>query len=194
MRFGYSRHSVLGLIIILIIIICLIIAGVLGWMLLGKNGGEDDGKIGLNVTAGTVKVDIEDVSGESLVGSTFDFQLPEGETEVIFAPGYEYYTEGFRIRNEGNLEIKYNIFISDDEEVDAGAFAEAFDVYITTDPENLESAERLTTYSGVLKRDAASEVCYIVVCMKNGAENEFQGRTFTGIGITVHATQSNATD
>lgn len=195
MRYGYSRHPILGPILIIIIILLVIGAAVLGWMLLGKGGtGEDDGKIGINVTSGKVKVDIEDLEGNSLLDQAFDFQLPEGETEVIFAPGYTYFTEGFRIRNEGNLAIKYNIFTTGDEEVDGAAFAEAFDLYITNNPENLDEAEKLSTYSGTLARNGLSEACYLVITMKPDASDEFQDRTFTGIGITVHATQANAPD
>ena len=187
MRFGYSRHSFLSFILIIIIVLLVAGGAVLGFMLLGDKDGEDDGKIGVNVTSGKVKIDIEDVHGTSLIDQAFDFVLPEGESEVVFAPG-------FRIRNEGNLEIKYNVFITGDESVDAADFAEAFDLYITTDPDNLESAQKLSTYSSVLKKNTASEVLYLVVCMKDGAGDDFQDRTFTGIGITVHATQSNAPD
>ena len=191
MRLGYSRHSILAPILIGVIALCVTAIGVLTWALF-RVGADDDGKIGTNVTSGKVKVDIEDTEGNSLVGGAFEFVTPEGEDEVVFAPGFTYYTEGFRVKNEGNLEIKYRIFISEDEAIDMTAFAEAFDFYITTDPESIDGAQKLTAFTGTLDEGELSEVYYLVISMKPDASDEFQDRTFTGIGITVHATQSNA--
>lgn len=200
MRYGYKRHSLLTPILIIVIILCLAAVAVLTWALF-RYRADDDGKIGTNVTSGKVKVDIEDLDGNSLVGDVFEFVLPEGEEEALFAPGYTYYTEGFRIKNEGNLDIKYRVFISEDDSIDSTAFAQAFDFYITKDVSNItktgtneNSGEKLTTYTGALDRSELSDVYYLVITMKPDAGDEFQSRTFTGIGITVHATQTNATE
>lgn len=191
MKYGYSRHSVLAPILIGVIVVCVAAIGVLTWALF-RVGAGDDGKIGTNVTSGKVKIDIEDTDGNSLIGDAFEFVTPDGSESVIFAPGYTYHTEGFRVRNEGNLEIKYRVSVSEDESINSTAFAEAFDVYITKDPNNLDTAEKLTTFAGSLNVNATSDVYYLVVAMKDNASDEFQDRTFTGIGITVHATQVNA--
>ena len=37
-----------------------------------------------------------------------------------------------------------------------------------------------------------SETYYLVIRMKETAGNEFQNKTYTGIGITVYAVQGNA--
>jgi len=68
-------------------------------------------------------------------------------------------------------------------------FSEAFDFYVTTDPENLENAVRMLEFSGVLDVGQSSETFYIVVSMNEEAGNEFMDLTFSGIGITVNATQ-----
>ncbi len=193
MRYGYRRHSILAPILIGVIVLCVVAIGVLTWALF-RVGAGDDGKIGTNVTSGKVKIDIENTEGKSLIGDVFKFVTPEGEDSVVFAPGYTYYTEGFRVKNEGNLNIKYRIFITEDESIDVTAFAEVFDFYLTTDPTSLDGAEKLTSYTGALNKGKTSEVYYLVITMKEDASDEFQDKTFSGIGITVHATQSNAPD
>ena len=193
MRYGYRRHSILAPILIIVIVLCVVAIGILTWALF-RVGADDDGKIGTNVTSGKVKVDIENLNGESLIGDVFKFVTPDGEDSVIFAPGLTYYTEGFRVKNDGNLDIKYRVFISEDETIDNQAFQEAFDFYLTTDISNPDNLQGLNSYTGSLDKNESSVVYYLVVRMKETAGNEFQDRTFTGIGITVHATQSNSTE
>ena len=187
MRYGYRRHSILATILIIIIILCIVAIAILTWALFRK-GGLDDGKIGTNVTSGKVKVDIEDESGVSKVGDVFEFVHEEGE-EVIFAPGRTFRTEGFRVKNEGNLTFKYIISVSKDFGKDYSAFIEAFDFYLTNDPTSLDGALKLTDYDGILAPGDESELYYLVITMKEEAGNEFQDKVFTGIGVTVHATQ-----
>ena len=190
MRYGYRRHSILSIILFIIIILCIVAIAILTWLLF-RTGGLDDGKIGTNVTSGKVKIDIEDTSGVSKIGDVFEFAHEEGE-DVIFAPGMTYYTEGFVVKNEGNLTIKYLISVSKDFGTNYEAFKKAFDFYITTDPENLEGAQKLTDYEGTLTPGQTSVNYYLVITMKEDAGNEFQDKIFTGIGITVTATQINA--
>ena len=191
MRYGYRRHSILATILIIVIILCIVAIAILTWALF-RTGGLDDGKIGTNVTSGKVKVDIENTEGESMVGDVFHFVTVNGNDEVIFAPGLSYYTEGFWVRNEGNLSIKYIISISRDYGTDYEACLEAFDFYITTDVTNLDGATKLTELSGTLTPGATTDIYYLVVTMKEDAGNEFQDKVFTGIGVTVTATQINA--
>lgn len=191
MRYGYRRHSILSIIFFIIIILCIVAIAILTWALF-RTGGLDDGKIGTNVTSGKVKVDIENAKGESMVGDVFKFVTDDESEEVIFAPGYTFYTEAFTVKNEGNLTIKYLITVSKDYGTDYAAFKKAFDFYITTDPNNLDEALKLTDYEGTLAPGKNSENYYLVITMKEDAGNEFQDKIFTGIGITVTATQINA--
>ena len=196
MRYGYRRHSILAPILIIVIVLCIVAIGILTWALF-RVGADDDGKIGTNVTSGKVKVDIINANGDSLIGDAFKFVTDGEEDSVIFAPGLMYYTEGFYVKNDGNLDIKYRVFISEDESIDNTAFQEAFDFYLVTDISQigtLENAEKLNSYTGSLDKNKTSGVYYLVIRMKETAGNEFQDRTFSGIGITVHATQSNSTE
>ena len=70
---------------------------------------------------------------------------------------------------------------------------EAFDIWITTDPANPQSAMPLIPFVGFLDtvEHRESDTYYLYIRMKESAGNEFQGKTYSGIGITVYAVQGN---
>ena len=144
-----------------------------------------------NATSGDLEVGIVDADDptQSLVGQVLDFVTEDGE--VLFEPGALYYTKGFRVANLGDISMDYIIYISKDKDV-AADFSTAFEVWITTNPTTREMSERLQEFEGSLKPEQSSEIYYLVFRMKETAGNEFQDRTFTGVGITVCAVQGNA--
>lgn len=151
-----------------------------------------DGKIGINATSGSVKVDIVDTSDEpeSLVGKVLDFMTTSNKNEILFEPGATYYTEGFRVQNNSSIPVNFLIYISEDETVSA-EFFEAFDVWLTTDPSDRYNMEKMQEFRGELAVGQTSGVYYLVFHMKEDATNEFKNQTFTGVGITVCAVQGN---
>ncbi|MBE7068064.1 MAG: hypothetical protein E7381_02045 [Clostridiales bacterium] len=152
----------------------------------------NDGKIGINATAGDVKVDIVDISDnpQTLVGDVLNFQTSSNKKEILFEPGATYYTEGFRVKNLGNIPINFILYVSEDGKTSKD-FADAFDVWITTNPDDIQNAEKLREFSGRLEVGQSSGAYYLVFKMKETAGNEFQDRSFTGVGITVNAVQGN---
>ena len=69
-------------------------------------------------------------------------------------------------------------------------FEEAFEFYVTTDPENDDASVQMLSFEGTLAPGATSETYYVVIIMKEDAGNEFQDKLFNGIGIQVNATNS----
>lgn len=196
MRFGHhiyddteARQKRTIIILIAIISFCVVCIGGLTWALFAS--GSEDGTIGVNVTTGKVKVDIVDDEDNSLVGDILDFITTDTSDSLYFLPGATYYTQGFRVKNTGNIPMNFRVYVSEDESVDKEEFEEAFELYITTDPENLETAEKLLSFTGALGVEETSGTYYLVVKMKETAGNEFQGKTYTGIGVTVYAVQGN---
>ena len=153
---------------------------------------SDDGKIGINATAGDLEVDIIDDSDtpSSLVGETLSFETDSPDGEVLFEPGATFYTEGFRVKNVGDIALNFIIYISEDEDVDDD-FIEAFDVWITSDPKAQLDNEDILDFDRHLKPGETSDVYYLMFHMKEDAGNEYKNRTFTGVGITVCAVQGN---
>ena len=119
---------------VMVILLCVI--SITGATLALFTSDTTDGTIGINATSGDLSVDIVDASVEnpsSLVGDVLDFITTAEQSEILFEPGAVYYTEGFRVKNNGNIPVNYILYISEDDSV-AGNFAEAFEVYLTNDP------------------------------------------------------------
>lgn len=150
---------------------------------------EKDGNVGVNVSSGTVRVDIVDENRVSLIGKPFIFNTPTGS--ALFEPGACFYTQGFKIKNTGSVPIKFKVYVSNDDDFDMQEFSTAFEVYLTTNPKDLTSAEKVDFYTGELTATAYSETLFLVVKMKETASNYYKGSTFSGVGITVFAVQGN---
>lgn len=189
-RYYQERRKTKAIIALSIIVIILLLAFVA--LVYFVFTFQNDGKIGVITTTGECKVDVIDTRGNSLIGDALDFVINEKEKEIYFEPGSTYYTEAFAIKNIGTMPVNFRANISKDESTDADSFDKAFEIWITKDPSSLENAERLTEFTGRLEVDATSETYYLVVRMKETAGNEFQNKTYTGIGITVYAVQGNA--
>lgn len=136
------------------------------------------GTVGLAISAGRLELDIVDAQDHSLVNQTLQL-ITEDNTEALFEPGERMRTQGFRVLNRGNIPLQFRI------SVDAGEtdFFEAFEVWIVTcDEERMEGE-----MTGRLEANAASELFYLVIQMKESAGNAFQGKTYSGLRITVDA-------
>lgn len=152
----------------------------------------DNDKSANNVIV-TEGIDLDIVNSEeiSIVGKVLDFVYTSDTS--YFEPGKTYRTEGFSVTNKGEEAIEYRIYISDSENANKEKFRQAFDFWLTTDPLDITKSKKLTSFEGHLYGGERSENYYIVVKMKETANNEFQNLIFDGIGITVYAVQSNET-
>ena len=175
---------------VIVIIFCLV--SITGATLALFTSDAEDGKIGINATSGLLKVDIvaPDDTTSSLVGDVLSFVTEEGKTEIYFEPGATYYTEGFRVKNVGSIPLNYILYISEDKSLEAD-FYDAFEVWITKDPKGRGNMDRIEEFDGRLEEGEYSDVFYLVFRMKESAGDDFQDRTFSGIGVTVCAVQGN---
>ena len=150
----------------------------------------DDGTIGINTTAGSIRRDILDEDGDSLIGQVLYFDKEEGGTKKIFwEPGSTHVTEGFKIFNDGTIPVNYQIYINYTEE--DSELVDVLKFWLTDDPTSPESAVEITSYKGSLAANTESGVYYLVVQMDANATNDHQGLVLSGVGITVHAVQGN---
>lgn len=190
--FRYKSHKQAFIMTALVILLCLVC--LTGATLALFTSDLSDGTIGIITTAGDVKIDIVDASSEtSLVGQVLQFQTSSSQKEILFEPGATFYTQGFRVKNVGDIPVNFRLSVSEDENIDMEEFHEAFEVWISTDPTKPGDAERLTDFVGRLEvGERSEETYYLFIKMKESVGNEFQGKTYTGIGITVYAVQGNA--
>lgn len=187
----YRSHKTTLIMTALVILLCLIC--LVGATLALFTNDPNRGTIGIVTTAGDIQVDIVDADSQlSLIGETLAFQTPSDRQEILFEPGATFYTQGFQVKNLGDIPVQFRLSVSEDETLDMEEFHQAFEVWITADPHS-ENAERLTDFVGRLAVGESSDtVYYLAIKMKETAGNEFQGKAYTGIGVTVYAVQGNA--
>ena len=187
----YKTNKQAFIIAVLIILLCLVC--LTGATLALFTNDPNDGTIGIVTTSGSVEIDIVDMAGDSLQNKALAFMTTSGTTEdVLFEPGATFYTQGFKVKNTGEVPVNFSLSISKDDKIDMEEFDRAFELWIVKEGENIRDAQKLTSFkeSGLAVGDS-SETYYLFVRMKESAGNEFQGKTYTGIGVTVYAVQGN---
>ena len=199
--FRYKTYKKSILMTALAILLCLV--SLTGATLALFTSDPDDGTIGVVATAGNIKVDIVDLNGDSLQNKSMEFYRTSTTETFQFEPGATFYTHGFKIKNgENSVPIKYHLYVSEDtiKELDDEdkwnsitfeTFNKAFEIWITTTPGTLEGAQKISDFTPELGVDESSETYYLCVKMKETAGNEFQGKSYSGIGVTVYAVQAN---
>ena len=197
--FRYKSHKQAFIMTALVILLCLVC--LTGATLALFTSDPNDGTIGIVTTSGDVEIDIVDTSGETLQNKALSFITLSNVTEPLFEPGATFYTQGFKIKNTGDVPVKFRLNFNEEGIKDENGnvitvetLLETFEIWITTDPSKPESAMPLEPFVGSLdvEENRESETYYLFIKMKESVGNDFQGKTYTGIGITVYAVQGNA--
>ena len=186
----YKSNKQAFIIAALVILLCL--TCLTGATLALFTSDLNDGTIGIVTTSGDVEVDIVDTSGVTLRNKALDFFTSSEDKEALFEPGASFYTQEFQVKNTGDIPVNFSLSVSKDDKIDMKEFDEAFEVWIVRAKDgDFKNAERITNFKGRLEVGGISEEYCLVVRMKETAGNEFQGKTYTGIGVTVYAVQGN---
>ena len=135
------------------------------------------------IQAGTLDVQLLDEQGNTLEGQTLSWKKAAGhENEaVLWEPGCTYNLQSFKIKNNGNLALKYKIVISGIQGDAALNNAIEWTITNTSTVTALDADHALAA--------GASDTLTIKGNMREDAGNEYQGLSIDGIGITVVATQ-----
>ena len=187
----YKLHKQAFIMTAMVILLCIICLS--GATLALFTSDPNDGTIGIITTAGDVKVDIVDAGDEtsSLVDQSLAFITSSDNKDVIFEPGATFYTQSFKVKNTGDIPINFSLSVSKDEKINSEEFDKAFEVWIVRENDDFENAEHLTKFKGRLEVGESSEAYCLFVKMKETAGDEFQNKSYTGIGVTVFAVQGN---
>ena len=155
----------------------------------------EDGTIGIITTSGDLEVDIVDAENtdRSMVGQVLQFRVGDVDADVLFEPGATFRTQGFKIKNSGvSIPINFKLSISNDENLDMMEFNKAFEVWISTEQNNPVAPTEISKFTGRLEAgDVSSDTYYLYIRMKENVGNDFQGKLYSGIGVTVYAVQGN---
>lgn len=190
----YKSHKQAFIMTALVILLCLVC--LTGATLALFTSDPNDGTIGIVTTSGDVEIDIVDKSGATLQNKALTFMTTSGSIDsekVYFEPGATFYTQGFRISNKGDIPVNFSLSISKDDKIDMEEFEKAFELWIVKEGDDFRSAEKLTEFKvNGLAAGKESDTYLLFIKMKESVGNEFQGKTYTGIGVTVYAVQGNA--
>ena len=183
-----TKRALLSSVIAMLVCITMLIGTTFAWF-------TDSASTAVNkIQAGNLKIELQyatawDSNGnptawENAKDKTLQFRTADGRTEnILWEPGCTYELPAIRIKNNGNLALKYEIAITGIK-VDA-KLNEA--IKWTNGDIDLE-----TGYSGTMIPGQNNNVTAPIVIkgqMLENAGNEYQGLSIDGIGITVFATQ-----
>ena len=193
--FRYKSNKQAFIIAALVILLCL--ACLTGATLALFTSDLNDGTIGIVTTSGDVEIDIVDTSGVTLQNRALAFMTTSDSMidseDVLFEPGATFRTQGFKIENKGDIPVNFSLSVSKDDKIDMEEFDKAFELWIVKEGDDFRGAEKLTEFKvNGLAAGESSNTYYLFIRMKESVGNEFQGKTYTGIGVTVYAVQGNA--
>ena len=189
----YKSNKYAFIIAALVILLCL--SCITGATFAIFTNDLDKSTIGVVATSGNIEIDIVDTLGNTFKNRALKFETistATEEQEILFEPGSMFYTEGFKVANKGDIPVNFRVSVSKDANIDMEAFDEAFEVWIVREGDDFSSAEKISEFEvNGLAAHKSSETYFLFIKMKEIAGNQFQGKVYSGIGITVYAVQGN---
>ncbi len=174
-----TKKAFLSSILSLILCMAMLIGTTFAWF-------TDDATSAVNtIKSGTLDIVLEYYDGttwQNAEGKILDFVKAAGaENEaILWEPGCTYQLPAIRVRNNGNLALKYELVING-----VNGDAKLLEVIEWT-----ANGSALTNFSGQLEKQGdTSEQIVVQGHMKEDANNDYQGLTVSGISISVFATQ-----
>ncbi len=180
----------------------------------------DTATTGVNkIVAGKLKVDIVAEDGVTSLTSAdgklywTQKQSAEGQATAVtdadkplWEPGVTFLTRGFKIKNGGNLALKWKMAVNKENAVnskvagstiakDGMSLLDVIDFsVVTSQAKDAEAVVPIEDFVGELKGQNAvsADTYYIKAHMQETAGNDYQDLTLDGITITVYATQLNS--
>lgn len=142
-----------------------------------------------SVTAGTLKVEILNSDDSELENNTVNFVDRDGNSNILWEPGVTFTTKEFKVKNAGNLALKYKFQLGMNVTDENKALYDAITFYIAyKDANGTEQRVDVSQYEGHLAGNAKSDAFYLIGVMDPKA-TEGQGQTLSGLAIAVVATQ-----
>lgn len=175
-----TKIALISSVIALLVCVTLLVGTTFAWFT------DSATSVGNKIQSGTLDVDIVDETGVSLVGEKLMFQNVNGDTDILWEPGATFRTQAFKIKNNGNLALKYRLALNG---IDGDSvLLEVISFSIVKED---GTAVDLETFEGTLEENAElSDIYYIQGVMDIEAGNEYQDKELVGIGVTVIAGQA----
>lgn len=136
------------------------------------------------IKSGTLQVDLVDKDGRSITDTGLSFVNADESTDILWEPGVTFNTTEFKIKNKGELALKYKLQLNG---IDGDADLLRVIDFSVIDSEGTKVA--LSSFEGNLSANATSGLFRIQGKMDTAADNAYQDKVLEGISITVYATQ-----
>ena len=175
-----TKRALLTSVLALLMCVTMLIGATFAWF-------TDTASTAVNkIQSGTLKVDIVKEDGEtSIRNESMSFVNKDGSADILWEPGATFMTPAFKIKSTGSLALKYKLTLNGITGDNMLLKVIKFSV-VKADGTEVD----LDTFEGHLTPDAAlSDALYIKGYMEKTANNDYQGKTLEGLGITVVATQ-----
>ena len=192
-----TKRALLTSVMALVMCVVMLVGTTFAWF-------TDTASTGVNkIVAGNLKVDIVDAdnTNTSLDKGTLKFIQAVNESEVrlvedvLWEPGATFFTQGFKIANNGNLALKYKVVVSGITGDTGLLKVMKFDVVSAMTKTGSEvdfAANPGQLLPPTSDTPSVSDTYYLRGHMDDNAGNEYKNMTLTGISVTVYATQLNS--
>ena len=175
-----SKQALLLSVLSMVLCVSMLIGSTFAWF-------TDSATANVNtIQSGNLDVELVGEDGEPLEGA-LKWKAQDNRETILWEPGCEYKTQGFRIKNNGNLALKYTIALNG--VVGDARLLEVIN-FSVVDANGTEIA--LNTFEGKLENaNQASDVLYLKGKMSEAADNNYMKQELSGITIVIYATQLN---
>ena len=187
-----TKRALLTSIMALVMCVVMLVGTTFAWF-------TDTASTNVNkIEAGKLDVQMLDKGGNDLEGKTLNWVKAEGgkNQQVLWEPGCSYDLESFKIKNNGNLKLKYKVLINgltgNAELLNAIDFTVAVADPALTPKDGTSTVSTvadLNSFEGTLDAGVETGLITITGKMRTDAGNTYQGKTIDGIAITVYAAQ-----
>ena len=175
-----SKQALLLSVLSMVLCVSMLIGSTFAWF-------TDSATANVNtIQSGNLDVELVGEDGEPLEGA-LKWKAQDNRETILWEPGCEYKTQGFRIKNNGNLALKYTIALNG--VVGDARLLEVIN-FSVVDANGTEIA--LNTFEGKLENaNQTSDVLYLKGKMSEAADNNYMKQELSGITIVIYATQLN---
>ena len=188
-----TKRALLTSVMALVMCVVMLVGTTFAWF-------TDTASTGVNkIVAGNLKVDIVGATTGNHIDS-LSFQNKDNSSSILWEPGVTFHTKGFRIKNDGNLALKWKMVVNKDSAstgVVEGSNGKAgmnlldvIDFSVVSSKDENAPAVKIDEFVGHTAAETIDSVTYYIKgTMKTTAGNDYQDLTLDGITITVYATQ-----
>ena len=187
-----SKRALLLSVLSMVICVSMLIGSTFAWF-------TDSATANVNtIKSGNLDVELVGANGEKIT-SALKWVAKDGRAQdkILWEPGCEYNLESFKIKNAGDLALKYKVVISG--LTGNATLLEAIDFTVKVGdaaPVALEGWDGKLLPAGAEKTEITQDadigetaLITITGTMKTTAGNDYRGLSLEGISITVYATQ-----